>query len=162
MEFEKRKAAAMAAISDPNPDKSPKGNLDTPIIPLIDAINLHPSFFTTSSCSGRISILHHPPPSTGDEDENQSTIKKKKKKKAGGGRWILVSHDPVEPESVVDLLFKKEDTASAVRRSQGSLVFRFEPLIIAIECRDTAAAQVLVSLAISSGFRESGKPFPLG
>lgn len=37
-----------------------------------------------------------------------------------------------------------------------SLVFRFEPLIIAVECRDVEAAQGLVSLAILSGFRESG------
>lgn len=37
-----------------------------------------------------------------------------------------------------------------------SLVFRFEPLIIAVECKDVEAAQFLVSLAIFSGFRESG------
>lgn len=36
------------------------------------------------------------------------------------------------------------------------LVFRFEPLIIAVECRDIEAAQFLVSFAIKSGFRESG------
>lgn len=35
-------------------------------------------------------------------------------------------------------------------------MFRFEPLIIAVECRDIEAAQSLVSLAISCGFRESG------
>lgn len=35
-------------------------------------------------------------------------------------------------------------------------MFRFEPLIIAVECKDIEAAQFLVSLAISSGFRESG------
>lgn len=35
-------------------------------------------------------------------------------------------------------------------------MFKFEPLIIAVECRDVDAAQFLVSLAISCGFRESG------
>ena len=35
-------------------------------------------------------------------------------------------------------------------------MFRFEPLIIAVECRDIEAAQFLVSFAIKSGFRESG------
>lgn len=35
-------------------------------------------------------------------------------------------------------------------------MFKFEPLIIAVECRDIGAAQSLVSLAISCGFRESG------
>lgn len=35
-------------------------------------------------------------------------------------------------------------------------MFRFEPLIIAVECKDIESAQFLVSLAISCGFRESG------
>lgn len=35
-------------------------------------------------------------------------------------------------------------------------MFRYEPLIIAVECRDIVSAQSLVSLAISCGFRESG------
>lgn len=35
-------------------------------------------------------------------------------------------------------------------------MFRFEPLIIAVECRDVVSAQSLVSIAISCGFRESG------
>ena len=36
------------------------------------------------------------------------------------------------------------------------MVFRFEPLSIAVEWRDIEAAQCLVSLAIECGFRESG------
>lgn len=35
-------------------------------------------------------------------------------------------------------------------------MFRFEPLIIAVESENVEAAQCLVSLAISCGFRESG------
>lgn len=35
-------------------------------------------------------------------------------------------------------------------------MFRFEPLIIAVECVNVEAAQCLVSLAIACGFRESG------
>lgn len=35
-------------------------------------------------------------------------------------------------------------------------MFRFEPLIIAVECADVKAAQTLVSAAIACGFRESG------
>lgn len=35
-------------------------------------------------------------------------------------------------------------------------MFKFEPLIVAVECKDVEAAQFLVSLAISCGFRESG------
>ncbi|KAL8032845.1 hypothetical protein ABFX02_13G123600 [Erythranthe guttata] len=147
MEFRKRKTAALAAISSPAPDKSPKGNIDAPIIPLLTAINSHPSYFTTSSCSGRISVLSQPNPSPSAP-----------KKKARGGSWLFVSHDPVHPSSLSTILFP--DLAGSTRpetiENQSSLVFRFEPLIIAVECENLEAAQSLVSLAITSGFRESG------
>ncbi|XP_038981938.1 tRNA wybutosine-synthesizing protein 2/3/4 isoform X2 [Phoenix dactylifera] len=157
MEFEKRKAQALAAMAAPRPDKSPKGTVDAPIVPLLDAINRHPSFFTTSSCSGRISILAHrtnPPPSSADATAGNPKLEAaapKKKKKAGGGGWLFVSHDSADPEAIVDLLFGDRRDSEG-----GDLVFRFEPLIVAVECRDLASAQSLVSTAISCGFRESG------
>nr|GMC77290.1 tRNA wybutosine-synthesizing protein 2/3/4 [Ipomoea batatas] len=142
MEFEKRKAATLASMNSPEPDKSPKGNIDAPILPLLAAINSHPSYFTTSSCSGRISIFAHP------------TAPSNNPKKAKGGTWVFISHDPVDPDSVSPLLFGTTELTQSP--GSHSLVFRFEPLIIAIECRDVEAAQLLVSLAISCGFRESG------
>ncbi|KAK8470851.1 hypothetical protein PHAVU_003G078700 [Phaseolus vulgaris] len=142
MEFEKRKAAALASLISTELDKSPKGSLDAPIVPLVNALNQNPSYFTTSSCSGRISILSQPL----SESPNP-------KKKARGGTWLFVSHDPADPDSVLSLLFPSESTRSPF---VSELVFRFEPLIIALECRDLSAAHSLVSLAISCGFRESG------
>ncbi|KAJ1700928.1 hypothetical protein LUZ63_000707 [Rhynchospora breviuscula] len=146
--FAQRKAAAMAELASPAPDKSPKGGVDAPIIPLLDLLNSHPSFFTTSSCSGRISILlSNPDPST-----NQVQNQEKKKKKAGGGRWLFVSHEKAELETVLKLLFgdlKEEDVGFEA-------VLRFEPMIVAVDCRDLDAARQLVGVAISSGFRESG------
>ncbi|XP_073302824.1 tRNA wybutosine-synthesizing protein 2/3/4 [Primulina huaijiensis] len=151
MVFDKRKAAAMIAMNSPEPDNSPKGTLDLPIVPLLNAINSHPSFFTTSSCSGRISVFSHP--------TNHSALKKKAK----GGTWIFISHDPVHPSSLLPLLYPASSdpppsrvTSESDHLESHSIVFRFEPLIIAVECRDLEAAQCLVSLAISSGFRESG------
>ncbi|TKY54013.1 tRNA wybutosine-synthesizing protein 2/3/4 [Spatholobus suberectus] len=141
MEFEKRKAATLASLSSTESDKSPKGSLDAPIIPLLNALNQSPSYFTTSSCSGRISILSQP-----------LSPSPNAKKKARGGTWLFVSHDPADPDSVLSLLFPAESTHSPV----SELVFRFEPLIIALECRDLSSAHSLVSLAISCGFRESG------
>ncbi|KAH9608479.1 hypothetical protein KSS87_000681 [Heliosperma pusillum] len=137
MEFEKRKAATMAAISSTSPDKSPKGNIDAPIIPLLSAINNHPSYFTTSSCSGRISIFSHKPNSS------------------KGGTWAFISHEPADPNPVLDLILPPS-LAESTQPESGELVFRFEPLIIAIECKDVGSAQFMVSLAISCGFRESG------
>ncbi|KAK7264475.1 hypothetical protein RJT34_32084 [Clitoria ternatea] len=140
MEFEKRKAATVASLSSTEADKSPKGTLDTPIIPLINTLNNHPSYFTTSSCSGRISILSQP------------LSPNPNKKKARGGSWLFVSHDPAHPDSLLSLLFPTHSTHSP----DSQLVFRFEPLIVAVECRDLSSALSLVSLAISCGFRESG------
>lgn len=145
MEFEKRKAATMASLGSTETDKSPKGSLDTPIIPLINTLNRHPSYFTTSSCSGRISILSQPISST-------SAAAPKPKKKALGGSWLFVSHEFAEPNSVIDVLFRSPSTNGEL----SELVFRFEPLIIAVECKDLGSAQTLVSTAISCGFRESG------
>ncbi|KAL0398768.1 UNVERIFIED_CONTAM: tRNA wybutosine-synthesizing protein 2/3/4 [Sesamum radiatum] len=99
MEFQKRKSAALAAMNSPAPDKSPKGTVDAPIIPLLTAINSHPSYFTTSSCSGRITILSQPTASPSAS-----------KKKARGGSWLFVSHDPVKPSSLSTLLFPPSAT----------------------------------------------------
>ncbi|KAG2688300.1 hypothetical protein I3760_09G088800 [Carya illinoinensis] len=144
MEFEKRKAATLASLGSTETDKSPKGTLDAPIIPLLNTLNHHPSYFTTSSCSGRISILSQPKHTNNDNNT---------KKKARGGTWLFVSHDPADTDSVISLLFPPESTH---QQPHSELVLRFEPLIVAVECKDLASAQSLVSTAISSGFRESG------
>lgn len=149
MEFEKRKAFALEEMASSAADKSPKGTIDAPIIPLLNILNQHPSYFTTSSCSGRISILSQP------RDPQQ---KAKKKKKAAGGSWLFMTHDPADPESVVHILFRSNAPSSI----HESLVFRFEPFILAVECNDVSSAQILVSSAVSCGFRESGEAtFPL-
>jgi tRNA wybutosine-synthesizing protein 3 len=46
-----------------------------------------------------------------------------------------------------------------VTMEEGLLVFRYEPFILALECRTPAAAQLLVACAVSAGFRESGLSF---
>ncbi|XP_059317523.1 tRNA wybutosine-synthesizing protein 2/3/4-like isoform X1 [Lycium ferocissimum] len=134
MEFQKRKLATLSSMNSPEPDKSPKGNIDIPIIPLLNTINTHPSYFTTSSCSGRISILSQP------------------KKKSKGGQWVFISHEKTQPHVILSLFFPLNKSIQL----NDTLVFRFEPLIIAVECKDIESASFLVSLAISSGFRESG------
>lgn len=139
----------MAELESSAPDKSPKGGVDAPIIPLLDLLNSHPSFFTTSSCSGRISILLSNPDSSTQQKKNN------KKKKAGGGRWLYVSHEKADLETILGLLFgvlEEQDVGFEA-------VLRFEPMILAVDCRDLDAARHLVTVAVSSGFRESGKYF---
>ncbi|KAF3796766.1 tRNA wybutosine-synthesizing protein 2/3/4 [Nymphaea thermarum] len=145
MEFAKRKSTALSALAGEGVDKSPKGSLDVPIIPLLDAINAHPSYFTTSSCSGRISILSHAAPN------DQSNHKNKKKKKAGD--WVFITHEFADLETVTNLLFNPSFSSDD---SQDTMVFRFEPFILAVDCIDVTSAHSLVAMAISCGFRESG------
>nr|CAB3458087.1 unnamed protein product [Digitaria exilis] len=145
MDFARRKSAALAALSSPAPDKSPKGGVDAPIAPLLEVLNSHPDLFTTSSCSGRVSVLAQP-------QEGQGQGAAKPKKKARGGGWVYVSHEPADPDAVVEQLFGGSGSAAA----GDELVFRFEPMIVAVECRDSVSAAALVAAAISAGFRESG------
>ncbi|KAF9427598.1 hypothetical protein BGZ94_004594 [Podila epigama] len=52
--FHARKKAILIALNSDTPDKSPKGYVDEPLLPLIVLINNHAEYVTTSSCSGRI------------------------------------------------------------------------------------------------------------
>ncbi|KAF9935231.1 hypothetical protein FBU30_006316 [Linnemannia zychae] len=52
--FQTRKKTILIALNSDTPDKSPKGYVDEPLLPLIILINNHQDYVTTSSCSGRI------------------------------------------------------------------------------------------------------------
>ncbi|ETO13750.1 Met-10+ like family protein / kelch repeat-containing protein [Reticulomyxa filosa] len=124
-------------------DKSPKGYVDEPLIPLIDCINKTEDFYTTSSCSGRITIL------------------KQELRKSKGGNWLLVSHQCITSKQVEDALSsvnQQQETNPLSRPSDASfqLTFRFEPLILHIECANLMSASQLLTLARGQGFRESG------
>src|SRR5436305_6509068 len=58
--FHARKQQILSSLisSDPSSkiDKSPKGSVDEAILPLIELLNKHDDYVTTSSCSGRIAI----------------------------------------------------------------------------------------------------------
>ncbi|KAL0363221.1 UNVERIFIED_CONTAM: tRNA wybutosine-synthesizing protein 2/3/4 [Sesamum calycinum] len=110
--------------------------------------------------SAALAAMNSPAPDKSPKG-NPTASPSASKKKARGGSWLFVSHDPVNPSSLSTLLFPpsptptQRDSAEEPRLSE-SIVFRFEPLIIAVECENVDAAQSLVSLAISCGFRESG------
>lgn len=102
-------------------DLSPKGSIDTPILPLVNLLNSHDSVCTTSCCSGRISVFQ--------DGELTSTGK------GGGGKWILVSHDPVEVEEALDTVWKEFSEVSSssgkasLFESRRFLHLKFEPMV---------------------------------
>ena len=172
-------------------DKSPKGSVDEAIQPLVDLINQHSSFATLSSCSGRISLFDptyhhdnhqsdHAPQSTMIEDqqlEATSTVAHGGKGSSGG--WVVVSHDPISPEMLINALtvknnnYQKDDDPTRTNQDASSSSsppspattstptipwnLQFEPMMLHVAAANLARGQQLFQLAYQHcGFRESG------
>ena len=110
-------------------DKSKKAAIDERIKPLLDVINKHPNFYTTSSCSGRIVLL-----ATNDFRKPYS-------------KWLFVSHEKT------DLTQLKEALKELPKET---VWLRQEPPILHVCCRTLEEAIKLVQIARSIGFKRSG------
>ena len=110
-------------------DKSRKGDIDKEILGLVNLINSHPDYYTTSSCAGRIQLLL--PSGTG--------------KKYDTG-WLFSSHSTVTAEEIEKAL------AGA---GSDSVWFKIEAPILHICARDLECAYRLMKLANDSGLRRS-------
>eukprot|EP00516_Mucochytrium_quahogii_P006902 CAMPEP_0203744342 /NCGR_PEP_ID=MMETSP0098-20131031/449_1 /ASSEMBLY_ACC=CAM_ASM_000208 /TAXON_ID=96639 /ORGANISM=" , Strain NY0313808BC1" /LENGTH=1459 /DNA_ID=CAMNT_0050631839 /DNA_START=263 /DNA_END=4643 /DNA_ORIENTATION=- len=129
-------------------DKSPKGSLDVDIIELVKDINAHPNYVTTSSCSGRVSLFHSFDSTVGVEqerDEGQDDLVVPKK---GSGKWLAVSHAKTWIASEMEAFLSDVDS--------GVAVFKCEPFVLHVQCRDGESAQKMLQVARMCGFRESG------
>lgn len=78
-------------------DKSTKGSIDEPIIPVLDAINSMDDYYTTSSCSGRIMIM---------EPSKERHVD-----------WLYVTHGKITAEDV-----KKHMTRSSWLKQTGIIL----------------------------------------
>ncbi|XP_069795525.1 tRNA wybutosine-synthesizing protein 3 homolog isoform X2 [Narcine bancroftii] len=112
-------------------DPSRKGRVDEPIAELLHLLNSSERFCTTSSCSGRLLLL-----GGSDQTEGQKQ----------NCPWLFVTHDKC----------RKEDVVAGLQKSQDNAVFKFEPFVLHVQCREVEGAQLLHSIAINSGFRNSG------
>ncbi|MBI2668985.1 hypothetical protein HYX14_04025 [Candidatus Woesearchaeota archaeon] len=99
-------------------DKSKKGSIDEKVIPLLQAINAHSDYYTTSSCSGRVYFWR----GTGRKNETE---------------WIKVSHN----------LIDEEFFALQEKQKSGLIWLRFEPFIIHVACRNLESANRLLDIA---------------
>lgn len=132
--FKEKKRRILADLSAPTSeytDKSPKGSVDVQIRALIDLVNSHEGWVTTSSCAGRVTVfVEGPSECEGVTSQNTTTAAELKnvadddvtpdptppaKIKTtpggkGGGRWLFVSHDLVNvalnPEATSDRLMQ--------------------------------------------------------
>ncbi|ODV89903.1 hypothetical protein CANCADRAFT_17644, partial [Tortispora caseinolytica NRRL Y-17796] len=117
-------------------DKSPKGSIDTKLIPAMELINQHPDMFTTSSCSGRVTVF-------------------------GGlkhtGTWKYVCHDKSElldGFSLYKEVFGDEELTNVP--IEPTVWFKFEPVILHVQCNGAEWSRTLLIKALDAGMRESG------
>ncbi|KAF3987226.1 hypothetical protein FT663_04047 [Candidozyma haemuli var. vulneris] len=146
--FNQKKASILQEIggnSSDSPDASPKGTIDSLCLPIIEVINSHPDMVTTSSCSGRVSVFLE-----GIKKESQIGAK------GNEGRWLFVTHHPEDLPQWHKKLDLKYEEPQSMEDSQRYILFKFEPLILHVKCRDLATSNLLYSTAMGCGFRESG------
>lgn len=153
--FDQKKASILAEIQSEAPDLSPKGDVDVLCFPIINLINTNADMVTTSSCSGRISIFLE-----GDKNHKGSI---KSGGKGEGGRWLYVTHNVSEVSNWIDRIesesFEFSDPAVIAEQFDSDkrlVLYKYEPFILHVKCRDFSTASKLYNVAMGCGFRESG------
>ncbi len=166
--FQQKKKALLEQISitsDSHPDLSPKGTIDNEVLPLIHLINSHPGMVTTSSCSGRLSVFLEGKKHKLTSDETKIGGK------GDGGRWIYITHDLKDLENDKKVWFESIIASSSqleissltstennihLNKETRYILFKYEPLILHVKCRDQETANHLYSVSMACGFRETG------
>ncbi len=114
-------------------DAKSENLVDTAVIPLIDYINSLRNFYTTSSCSGRISVFCNLITKL-----DSFAIKK----------W----HRKVTFDEVMDVINSTINSCSC----SGSVWIRQEPSIFHIVSKDLVGAAKILDIALNSGYKYSG------
>ncbi|KAG1700315.1 hypothetical protein DVH05_012116 [Phytophthora capsici] len=126
-------------------DKSPKGCIDEPIVDMIKTINAHPDYVTSSSCSGRIAVFCGEAAAGNGKEGGSDLITK-------GGKWLIAEHGTITFDQLMIALRSPDANSS----TSNMIIFKHEPFIMHVVCRDLDAAKELLQWGIASGFRESG------
>ena len=123
--FEEQKASAMESLRR----ALEEDKVDHDIIPLLEKLNALESYFTTSSCSGRISVMEMP--HFGDKLNSV---------------WLGKWHREVSMEEVLEAVRKHKS---------GQLWFLVRSPILHVSARTMEDAVRLLNLAIGLGFKYS-------
>lgn len=111
-------------------DKSKKKTIDKDIKKLVELINSMPDYYTTSSCSGRISLI----------EISESGRKNETK-------WLLVKHAKVDFEEIEDALKKI---------SRKTIWLLEESMILHICCCNLEAAKKMLKICRGAGLKRAG------
>ncbi|KAK6199186.1 putative trna-YW synthesizing protein [Scheffersomyces amazonensis] len=151
--FDQKKQAILkdlALNSEDSPDASPKGTVDVKCLPIIHLINSNDHMVTTSSCSGRVSVFLE-----GVKEVQQGDTKIGAK--GNQGRWLFVTHDPDDLDDWHhNIEFHTSEEQIPTDINTRYILYKFEPLILHVKCRDQDTAKLLYTTAMNCGFRESG------
>lgn len=151
--FDQKKASILREIGETLgdvPDALPKGLIDVQCLPIMAVINRHADMVTTSSCSGRILVFV--------EGEKEGKVGGK----GEGGRWLYVNHiDTAADRALVFSWYESPEVrfdgdVAALAAASRCVLFKYEPMILHVACRDSATAAALFQTAMGCGFRESG------
>lgn len=171
--FEQKKKHILQQIEltdEDHHDASPKGTIDAPLLPLIHLINENKDMFTTSSCSGRVSVFLEGDriiAKSGNQENNtdntsdDKTVREKIGGKGAGGKWLFVTHNPddLQTENWLNKIkHYQEDYYSDtdVQVTKRYLLYKFEAMILHVKCRNKETANKLYTIAMGCGFRETG------
>lgn len=110
-------------------DKSSIGSWDKPIVKLCERINKLENYYTLSSCSGRVVLIK-------DIDKKEA------------GMFIFRSHEKIKLSNL-----KKE---LENYKGKENLIFKMEPVILHIACRELSDADKMLVIARQCGWKNSG------
>jgi tRNA wybutosine-synthesizing protein 3 len=165
--FDQRKTQIQQELTSDKPDLSPKGSPDDGVLSLLELLNVHHDYMTTSSCSGRAVVFLDTDKEDGKGDDAR-------------GRWLMNRHTPFTEDDLSIssleqfhfLLFGDINVDNGSSPDPSDLpsrmvAFKFEPLVLDLSsalitqilhvlCRDIGAASRLLNAATRTGYRESG------
>jgi len=124
MDFTKEKKAFLS-----KKDKSTKKSIDKGILRLVSMINYSSDYYTTSSCSGRITIIRR-----ADERKDRCV-------------WLFRKHSTASFNEIKDVLKSIPN---------GLIWLKFEPLIMHVRCKNIEAASKLIGAAHKAGMKRTG------
>ncbi|CAF1576015.1 unnamed protein product [Rotaria magnacalcarata] len=123
------------ALSSDKEDLSRKHSIDDYIVNVINRINGHNDYYTSSSCSGRTLVL-----------SSSSTVTSSTKSDC---QWLYVTHEHADLEAVLNCLEQRPKEIDMVS-------IKFEAFILHVICRTLECAKVLLNIALECGYRNSG------
>ncbi|HIQ51128.1 MAG TPA: hypothetical protein EYH54_04110 [Nautiliaceae bacterium] len=108
-----------------------KGLVDKKIVKILDLINRNPYYYTTSSCSGRISL----------------DIEGNKKKEHF---WIFKSHKIIKEKDLKKVL------DFALEKNLNNLFLKVDSFILHVVCKNLDFAKKILNIAQNLGLKRSG------